>query len=237
MSLCCVEMTTRIHAGGAAINIFDGDLGFSIGAEEINDVLLADFSELVRKAVRELDGHGHQLGRFVAGIAEHQALVAGAAGVNTHGDVRRLFVNGADYAAGFGVEAKFGASVADVADDFAREVGKVHVSGGGDLAGDYDQASGDQGLAGDAAHGIVFHDGVEDGVGNLVGDFVGMALGYGFRGEEKLFIVVSQNSILQRSKCNSGAPSAFAAAQAQKTRLARGFGGVKHLHRKVLNGG
>src|SRR5208337_4139151 len=104
-----------VHARGAAINIFDGDLGFSVGTEEINDILLADFSEFVREAVRELDGHGHQLGRLVASVAEHQTLVAGAAGINAHGDVWRLFVDGADYAAGFGVEAKFSASVANIA--------------------------------------------------------------------------------------------------------------------------
>ena len=205
-----------VHARGAAVNIFDGDLGFSVWAEEIDNVRLADFGEFVREAVRELDGHGHQLGGFVAGVAEHQALVASAAGVNAHGDVWRLFVDSADDAAGFCVKAKFRASVADIANDFAGEVGEVDVGGGGDFAGDYDQARGDQGFAGNAAHGIVFHDGVEDGVGNLVGDFVRMALGYGFRGEEKLFIVVSQNSILQRSKCNSGAPSAFAAAMPKK---------------------
>ena len=35
----------------------------------------------------ELDGHRHQFGRFVASEAEHQALVASAAGVDSHGDV------------------------------------------------------------------------------------------------------------------------------------------------------
>src|SRR5580704_3850642 len=227
----------RVHAGGAAVNIFDSDLGFSIGAEEVNDVLLADFGEFVGEAVRELDGHGHQLRRLVAGVAEHQALVAGAAGIYAHGDVWRLFVDGADDAAGFSVEAKFGAGVANVANDFAGEIGEIDVSRGGNFAVDYYEARGDQGFAGYAAHGIVFHDGVEDGVGNLVSDFVGMALGYRFRGKEKLFIVVSQNSILQRKYCNSGAPSARAVAYAQKTRLAWGFGGVKLLHRKALNRG
>src|SRR5271156_4203798 len=170
----------RVHAGGAAVNVFDGDLGFSVGAEEIDYVLFANFGELVREAVRELDGHGHQLGSFVAGVAEHQALVASAAGVYAHGDVWRLFMDGADDAAGFSVETEFGAGVADVANDFACQVGKIHVSGGGDFAGDDYESSGDQGLAGHAAHGIVGDDSIEDCVGNLVGDFVGMTLGYGF---------------------------------------------------------
>ena len=90
LSLCCVEMTTVSTRDGAAVDVFDGDLGFSVGAEEINDVLLADFGELVGEAVRQLDRHGHQFGSLVASVAEHQALVAGAAGINAHGDVGRL---------------------------------------------------------------------------------------------------------------------------------------------------
>ncbi len=142
--------------------------------------------------MRELDGHGHQLGGFVAGIAEHQALVAGAAGINAHGDVGRLLLDGADDAAGIGVEAEFRAGVADVADHFAREVGEIDVGLGGDFAGDDDQAGGDQRFAGDAAHRVVFQNGVEDGVGNLVGNFIGVTLGDRLRGEQKFLIVCAK---------------------------------------------
>ena len=40
------------------------------------------------------DGRRHQLGSFVGGIAEHHALIAGAAGINALGDVARLLVDG-----------------------------------------------------------------------------------------------------------------------------------------------
>ena len=39
-------------------------------------------------------------------------------------------------------------------------------------------------FAGDAAGGIVSEAGVEDGVGNLVGDLIGMAFRHGFGSEQ-----------------------------------------------------
>ena len=174
-------------------------MGFAVRAEEINFAVLANFGEALGELMRELDGHGHQLGRFVAGEAEHQALVAGATGIDAHGDIGGLLLDGADDAAGFGVEAVLGAGVADVLDDFAREVGKVDIGLGGDFAGDDYQTGGDEGFAGDATHRVVFHDGVEDGVGNLVGYFIGVTLGYRFRGKQELLIGMRQNSILPRN--------------------------------------
>ena len=53
----------------------------------------------------------------------------------------------------------------------------------GDFAGDDDETGGNHGLAGDASHGIVLEDGVENGVRNLVGYFIWVALGDRFRGE------------------------------------------------------
>ena len=144
-----------VNASGASVNIFNGDLGFSVRAEEIYSSLLADLSELVREAMSELDRHGHQLGRFVASKAEHQALVAGAAGVHAHGDVGRLLLDGANYAAGLRVEAKLGAGVAYVANHFAGEIGEINIRSGGDFTSYDHKSGGDESLASNAAHGIV----------------------------------------------------------------------------------
>ena len=188
-----------INARGAAFDIFDCDLGFAVGPEEINFAGLANIGEALGELMRELDGHGHQLGSFVAGKAEHQALIAGASGIDAHGDIVGLLLDGADDAAGFGVEAVFGAGVADVPDHFARQVGEVDIGLGGDFAGDDYQTGGDEGFAGNATHRVVFHDGVEDGVGNLVGNFIGVTLGDRLRGKQELFIGMRQNSILPRN--------------------------------------
>ena len=55
-----------------------------------------------------------------------------------------------------------------------------------DFAGEDDKLGRGQGFAGDAGFGVFRQEEIDDGVGNLVGDLVGMAFGHGFRGEEKL---------------------------------------------------
>ena len=121
LSLCCVEITTVSTRTGLAVHVFHGNLGLAVRTEEIDFARLADLRELVRQLVRELDRHGHQLGRLVARVAEHHALVAGAAGVHAHGDVGRLRLDGGEHAAGFGVEAILRAGVANVVDHFAGD--------------------------------------------------------------------------------------------------------------------
>ena len=56
-------------------------------------------------------GSGISSGVSSQAIAEHQALIAGAAGIHAHGDVGRLALNGVQDAAGLGVEAQCSASV------------------------------------------------------------------------------------------------------------------------------
>jgi hypothetical protein len=60
---------------------------------------------------------------------------------------------------------------------------EIDVGFGGDFSGDDNEAGGGKGFAGHAAGGVFGEAGVEDGVGNLVRDFIGMAFGYGFGGK------------------------------------------------------
>ena len=48
------------------------------GRRKSTCLLLADRGELPRERVGVVDGRRHELGRLVGGVAEHQALVAGA---------------------------------------------------------------------------------------------------------------------------------------------------------------
>src|SRR5208282_2491906 len=105
---------------------------------------------------------------------------AGAAGVYAHGDVAGLFVDAGDDGAGVAVEAVEGVVVSDGLDGAADYVLEIDVGFGGYFSGDDDQSGGGEGFAGDAAGGVFGEAGVEDGVGNLVGDFIGMAFGHGF---------------------------------------------------------
>jgi hypothetical protein len=52
--------------------------------------------------VRHHDGQRHQFVGFVAGVAEHHALIARAAGIHAHGDVGRLDWISVQHAAGIG---------------------------------------------------------------------------------------------------------------------------------------
>ena len=124
-------------------------------------------------------GSGISSGVSRAGVAEHQALVAGAAGVHALADVARLLVNRRQHRAGLGVEAVLRAGVADVLDDLADDLLEVDVAVRRDFAGDDGEAGRDERLARDARDRILREDRVEDAVGNLVGDLVGMPFGNG----------------------------------------------------------
>ena len=140
-------------------------LRLPVGAQVREHLRLAHLGEALREPVREHDRQRHELVRLARRVAEHQPLVAGADAVERIGvavlhlerlvhalrDVRRLLVERRDHAAGLRVEAVLRAGVADLGDLLADEPRDVDVDLGGDLAGDDDEARGDERLAGDAA--------------------------------------------------------------------------------------
>ena len=100
-------------------------------------------------------------------------------------DLRRLLFHGDDDAAALAVEPYSGPVVADVGDDGAGDSRAVDVVLGGDLAHDQDEAGRRDDLAGAVGVRVVGDDVVQDGVGDLVADLVGVALGHAFAGDEK----------------------------------------------------
>ena len=179
-------------------HVFHADLALAVGAEEIQSALAAHLRKPPHQLVRHHDGQRHQLGRFVAGEAEHHALVAGAAGIHAHGDIGRLRLDQVVHAAGVAIESVAGVVVADVLDGAARDARNVHVGRGGDFAGHDAGAGGHQHLARHAAGGIVRQDRVQYGVGNLVGNLIRMAFGDGFRREKVLLMFAKFSSL----RCN-----------------------------------
>ena len=118
--------------------------------------------------------------------------------IDTLGDIGALLMDKAHDAAGLAVKTKLGAVVPDATDGIARDLLDIHVCLGANLAGNDDGAGGDKRLA-RAAHvvyvggnavgrnvslrlelGLLEENRVQDGVGNLIGDLVGMSLGYRF---------------------------------------------------------
>ena len=184
----------RVHTHCLAVLILHGHLRFAVGTQIGQRAVLAHLGELLGELVRQRDRQRHQLGRFVAGVAEHHALVAGAdevvdvgfavlvlkALVHAHGDIRRLAVERGQHGAACGVKAIVGVGVADVLDHPARHSGDVHLRGGGDFAHDVHNAGGDGRFAGNMRFAVLRENAVEDRVGYFVTDLVGMSLGHRF---------------------------------------------------------
>src|SRR5690606_29215740 len=142
----------RVDAHHFAAVVTAGDLGFGVRAQPRQQAGLAGFGLTLHQTVAEHDRRRHQHFGFVAGVAEHQALVAGAlvfrlGAVHTLVDVRGLLANDVDDAAGGAVEADVGAGVADIADHFTGDFFQVDPGVGGDFAGDDGNPGLDHGFA------------------------------------------------------------------------------------------
>ena len=64
--------------GTVLVVVLDGDLGLAVGTQVGERAVLADLGQPLGEPVRDRDRQRHQLGGVVGGVAEHQALVAGA---------------------------------------------------------------------------------------------------------------------------------------------------------------
>ena len=213
-----------VHAAGlAALIVLHGDLGLSIGTEIVHQTLLTHVGETLCHLVGQGDSQRHQLGGLLAGIAEHHALIACAvvqlsiAGllglkrlVHAQCNVAGLLVDVEDHAAGIAVETVLGAVIADVAHHLAGDLGDVHVAGGGDLTHNVDKTGGDGRLAGHAAMGVFFKDGVQHSVADLIADLIGMSLGNGLGSKQML--------------CHSSSPFLLCSAAAKGSAV---FGGMQ----------
>src|SRR5271157_523819 len=174
----------RVHALYFSVGVvFDCDLGLAVRTKEGKCSILANLRKLLGELVRQRNGSRHQVRILIDRVAKHHSLVAGAADVHAHGNVAGLLVDAGDDGAGVGVEAVEGVVVTDGGDGAADDTLEIDVGLGGDFTGDDDQAGGGQSFAGDAAEGVVGEAGVENGVRNLVGDFIGMAFGHRLRSE------------------------------------------------------
>src|SRR5699024_10738404 len=120
-----------LDGGGAAVGVDHRGLGLAVGADVVQRPVLAHLGQAFGQAVREVDGQRNHRRGLVTGVAEHQALVAGAlvaagvgvvfdarlvGGVDSLRDVRGLGADGHRHAAGGAIEAHRGGGVDDVED-------------------------------------------------------------------------------------------------------------------------
>ena len=118
----------RVDAHGPVVRVvLDGDLGLTVGAQVGQRAVVADRREPLGQALGHGDRQRHQHVGVVAGVAEHQALVAGAllvhrvdragarlvTGVDALGDVSGLAADRHHHAARVAVEALLRGVVAD----------------------------------------------------------------------------------------------------------------------------
>ena len=130
---CCVEMTIAVARMRALSFVLDRHLRLAVRPQEIELIRLAHFRQPAHELVRQRDRQRHQLRRLAAREAEHQTLIAGAAGIDALRDVGRLRIDRRNHRAGLAVEAVLRARVADFFDGIAYDRRKVDVGLGGDL--------------------------------------------------------------------------------------------------------
>ena len=171
-----------VDLGRAATVVAHRHLRLGVGPEPRQPAGMAQFRLLLHQAVREVDRQRHQLWRLVAGVAEHESLVAralleveSAALVDALRDVRRLLVVGDEHAAAAVVDPVLRVVVADVLDHAAGDALPVDHGLRGDLAGEHDEPGAAEGLGRDARRAVLGQHRVQHGVGDLVRDLVGMA--------------------------------------------------------------
>ena len=178
------------NSDGLSIDILKCHLAFYIGTQPRNADLLALARHLTEQAVCIHNRRGHQLRRLIAGIAEHDTLVTGALlrRVFTLGsrridplrDVRGL--RGQNIGNKYLVRMKdiIVVDVANVTDRVADDLFVIELRTRGDFASQKHAITFDQSLASHAALWVLFQAGVQNAVGNVVGDFIGMALAHRF---------------------------------------------------------
>ena len=181
------------HADRLAVLVLHGDLALGVGAQHLLPAGVARFRDQPQNLVGVEDRRRHQIRGLVAGIAEHDALIAGAfflvgAGlqrVDALRDVSGLRMQQDFNVAGVPVETLL--LVADVLDRRAHHAFDLLMGdgfGSAGFAGDHHLVGGGEGFAGradrpriDPRFRAFAEKQIDDLVGNPVADLVRMAFG------------------------------------------------------------
>ena len=183
----------RVHAQRTAgpVVVFDRYLTFGVGPQiGHRGAFAADDGQLLEDHMREDERRGHVLAGFVAGIAEHDALIACAllllgCAADASVDVGRLLVDGRQHAARVAVETVVALRVADAVDHAAHYALHVHIGIRAHFARHDHEARRAERLARDLGVAVAAQEFVEDRIRDLIRDFVGMAFRDRFRRKKK----------------------------------------------------
>ena len=183
------------RSGLAIFIVLHRNLGLAIRTKVRKGAVLANFGQAACQLVCQRDRIRHQLFRLVGSKAEHHALVTGAeiadllfahltlldfkGLVYAHGNIRALLVQRNKYRAGISIETVIGIVVSDLVHGIAYNLLNIYIRLRGDLTHNNNETGVRQGLTCHTAHRVLLDHGVQDRIGNLVADFIGMSFGYG----------------------------------------------------------
>ena len=179
-----------INSYGFFINVFYCYLCFTIGTQVSQCAVFTNFCQSSCQFVRQGDRQGHQFFCFVTCETEHHTLVASACVeftviftcfvfqgvVNTQSDVGGLTVDGCQYCTCFAVETVFCSCIADFCQCFSNDFFYVNVCFCCDFAHYHDHTCCCASFTCYTGIGVFCQQCVQHAVGNLVTDFIGMAL-------------------------------------------------------------
>lgn len=187
--------------GTIVVLVLDSDLGLGVGSEPWEAAVVAGISHSLVELVREDDGQWKELRGLVSGITEHDTLVASTEileallVVETLSNVGALLFNGNENVASLVVKALGGIIVSNVLDGVTDDLLVVQASLGGDFAKDHDHTGLGGRLAGDLGGRVVLQAGIEDGIGNLIGNLVRVTLADRFGGKEESALAAAQSEV------------------------------------------
>lgn len=178
--------------GTVVVLVLNGDLGLGVGSQPGDASITAGRGHRSVELVGQLEGQGEELRGLVSGVSEHDTLVTGTqcleavVQVQTLGDIGRLLLNGNEDVAGLVVETLGGVVVTDVLDGVTDDLLVVDLGLGGDLPEHHDHTGLGGGFASNLGERVLGQAGVEDGIGDLIGNLVGVTLTDGLRLSQKL---------------------------------------------------
>lgn len=182
--------------GTVVVLILDGDLGLGVGSEPWQRAVTTSSRHGGVKLVGEQQSQGEELRGLVGGIAEHNTLVTGAELlkglliVQTLGDIGRLLLNGNQKVESLVVEPLGRVVVTDILDGIANDLLVIELGLGGDFTEDHDHTGLGSGLTSDLGQRVLSQASIEDSIGDLISDLVGVTLTDGLGGEEEAALVV-----------------------------------------------
>ena len=143
--------------------------------------------------MRRHDGERHQFFRLVARVSEHQPLVACPTCDHALIDVRTLARQVDGHLTIVRGKATGGIGVANSQNGFTDKLLNVRLGRGGDFTHDVNGVVLHHGFARHMTLRVGGEDGIENGVGNLIANFVGVSFSYGFRGKQIVIFRLAQS--------------------------------------------